>query len=275
MDNFLIITNLFLLILAISLTPSNTVLIIFILIFIGVLLGYIYFQLSIMTISSIVLCGALCYIVLVLLRVFKKHPKAQPTFNWNNFIHDEINPDLLMIRMSLSAFPLENPTLNETTRELLKTTEDHLKMIYSKLRFKIDHSDEIVTGVGLEKSLHMLIDQYKALVPDIHFDLVNQNTKPIARHLELLIYQCLKEIIFNAIKHSSCDQIQITLQQTTDGITILVKDNGSGVIRLLPGFGINKIQERLQSVDSELNFKTKFQKSFEAFFFIHDRFLTN
>jgi len=69
----------------------------------------------------------------------------------------------------------------------------------------------------------------------------------------ILLYQSVRELLFNVVKHARVTQASVSIDEGKDGVTLVVQDGGAGFdTRLLErsprafgGFGIFSIRERL------------------------------
>lgn len=82
---------------------------------------------------------------------------------------------------------------------------------------------------------------------------------PISEETSLMLFQTVRELLFNIVKHAGVREAAVTLKPMPDGIRITVADQGRGfeVARALDmphSFGLINIQERLALLDGRLTF---------------------
>ncbi|MED3660686.1 ATP-binding protein [Ureibacillus terrenus] len=86
----------------------------------------------------------------------------------------------------------------------------------------------IVEDLGLEKSLHSLKRKCQTnLNVTIEID-YNTNLRVIPASLSLQVFQMIKELVYNAIKHSSSKKVFVSVLETNNLLNIKVKDHGIG-----------------------------------------------
>ena len=81
----------------------------------------------------------------------------------------------------------------------------------------------------------------------------DKQEKPVGEQLRGFLYQSIRELIINAIKHGSAHSVEIYLRRINDLLEVEVTDDGSG-FRVNPpgvptaegGFGLFSIRERLR-----------------------------
>lgn len=71
------------------------------------------------------------------------------------------------------------------------------------------------------------------------------------RHLSIIIYQMVRELLFNVVKHAHVDSASVILRQQNGQLQLTVVDHGVGYettghdSNSLPGFGLAHMQERI------------------------------
>jgi signal transduction histidine kinase len=73
--------------------------------------------------------------------------------------------------------------------------------------------------------------------------------------IESFIVRMVMEGITNAIRHGKADKIEISLFQGSESLSISVQDNGAGADSLLPGLGLIGIENRLDKIRGQIEYK--------------------
>jgi PAS domain S-box-containing protein len=86
---------------------------------------------------------------------------------------------------------------------------------------------------------------------------VAETERPLDSELAGLLYQAVRELLMNVVKHAHAHRIDIFLDQRDDHLSITVTDDGIGVvsknIQSLPsGFGLFNIRERLRALGGQM-----------------------
>jgi CheY-like chemotaxis protein/two-component sensor histidine kinase len=76
----------------------------------------------------------------------------------------------------------------------------------------------------------------------------------------VLVYQCVRELLLNTVKHAHVEAADVTVSQDAEGLKLTVADDGVGFVPnslrvaggLVGGFGLLGIRERLESVGGRL-----------------------
>ena len=118
---------------------------------------------------------------------------------------------------------------------------------------------------GLPAALKWLGGQMKThgLTVVVHCD---RDHLPMEEESAVILYQSVRELLFNVVKHARTTEAVISLSCRTDNIvTITVSDQGCGfnlstmmeTDRALPGrFGLFNVQERVEAVGGRLNLES-------------------
>ncbi|MEO7767901.1 MAG: response regulator [Ferruginibacter sp.] len=102
---------------------------------------------------------------------------------------------------------------------------------------------------GLIESLNHWI-KFRSQPGLIHFDTewIHINEGLINKKLQLTIYRLVQEQIKNTIKYAATQNITVSLEQTTDTLTLTIKDDGIGfdIARAMEGVELQNINTRAE-----------------------------
>jgi PAS domain S-box-containing protein len=175
-------------------------------------------------------------------------------------LHDYLAQLLVVGRMKLSqARPQVH---NPKTEQLLSEVDDMLTQSLNYTRFLVaELSPQILYQFGLPAALKWLAGQMKShgLSVAIHCQV---DQLPLVEEIAVILYQSVRELLFNVAKHAGTGEATITLTQSPGNqVTITVSDKGSGfnpdilleTDRHHPGrFGLFNVQERIEAVGGKL-----------------------
>ena len=84
--------------------------------------------------------------------------------------------------------------------------------------------------------------------------------KPIANHIEMVLYRVIQESVNNVIKHAEASNLDISINQEIDGIDVMIEDNGKGFDAgkavANDGIGLNNIKNRVQYLKGTVEWNT-------------------
>ena len=93
----------------------------------------------------------------------------------------------------------------------------------------------------------------------------DNRAEPSTEDARLLLFECARELLLNAVKHSGVSQAHVTLLRTNDGlIKLIVRDEGKGFDPDLlkkrqadeASFGLFSIQQRLVHIGGQMEIAT-------------------
>lgn len=144
-------------------------------------------------------------------------------------IHDNIGQTLLLANVNISimqAMPLpsEAPELAKDTKQLLSKAIDDVSQLSRSL-----HSDRI-TELGafnaIKTELYRL--EQKGLFNIVIEDHLKEDTAPLSKETQLILFRMFQEILNNIIKHARAGQIIFRISETANGLEMSITDNGIG-----------------------------------------------
>lgn len=92
--------------------------------------------------------------------------------------------------------------------------------------------------------------------PAVHLDITDdlRGADPLEAHT---LFRCVQEIITNAMRHSSAENLQLKLQRDGGGALLLEAcDDGRGVESIKPGNGLKGMRERVEEYGGKLSVKS-------------------
>jgi two-component system CheB/CheR fusion protein len=128
----------------------------------------------------------------------------------------------------------------------------------------VELSPPVLHRVGLVGGLKWLANQMKQ---QSRFEVQVQSDggpEPAVEEIRLLLFECVRELLFNAMKHSGLPVAAVTVGHTPDSIEITVADSGKGFDPDLvearskdaPTFGLFSIQQRLTHLGGSMRIDT-------------------
>ena len=86
-------------------------------------------------------------------------------------------------------------------------------------------------------------------------DCENEKSK-LKKTKQVYVYRIVQEALNNALKHSDCTEIQLTITEFDDQMNVFVKDNGKGLtdesVSESTGLGFKNIKERTELLNGEM-----------------------
>jgi len=178
-------------------------------------------------------------------------------------VHDRIGQNLAISRIKIESLvgsvssPEYSKTLNEI-RDLIAQT------IASTRSLTFELSPPVLYELGFESAIEWLVRQTRQQ-HNLSAEFENDNRpKPLDDNIRVLLFQAVRELLVNVVKHASAKKVTVTVRRVNNEIRVEVADDGVGfdVSRLgsadhkTDGFGLFSIRERLSHTGGQLNIES-------------------
>jgi PAS domain S-box-containing protein len=145
-----------------------------------------------------------------------------------NILHDHIQQLLVAVRLQLNMVTRDLCVEEEQAK--LKEVDSILQEIIKASRsLTVELSPPALQGAGLVGGLKWLADHMAEMNHfSVHLQLDN-NAEPETEEIRFLLFECIRELLFNAFKHSGSQEAHVALIRMNDNqARIMVQDNGRG-----------------------------------------------
>lgn len=175
-------------------------------------------------------------------------------------LHDHIGQLLAVTKMRLSSEAAK--TADAPTQERLNDTIEILTDAIDATRsLTFELSPPMLYELGLVPTLASLLEQTAqrhAPLACVFED--DGEPKPLATDVEVLLFQVIRELITNTLKHAQADQLTVKTWREAHTMVLVVEDDGRGfdIARLdhaprgKGGFGLLSVRERLSHFGATL-----------------------
>jgi PAS domain S-box-containing protein len=167
-------------------------------------------------------------------------------------LHDHLQQLLVAARLKLSM-SRRSPDMIEEVDSLLE------EVIKASRSLAVELSPPVLNRQGLGAALRWLGQQTAdkhGLAVEVQAD---PNAEPADEDMRSQLFQAVRELLFNVVKHAQSSQATVELTTTENqGVRITVTDNGVGFdpadleANSTHGFGLFSIGERLQVIDGRM-----------------------
>ena len=168
-------------------------------------------------------------------------------------LHDTLGQQLSLIGLK-----------SDLASRLLRTNPDkalaELNDIHQTARVALQEVRELVTemrGMKLEDEIITIEKMLQAA--GIEFRLEGEpKLKETSLLAENVACMCLKEAVTNVVKHSGATSCTISIEETNTGLTLRIKDDGSGMPNSTggKGNGLRGMKERVEFVNGSLSIRS-------------------
>jgi len=168
-------------------------------------------------------------------------------------LHDQIGQSLALANIQLGS--LRDKEQGDAARKEIDKIRELLQEAIQQTRsLTLEWSPPCLYEFGLEAAVQSICEEYKnkyGIKISLKF---NEQIKPMADDLRVLLYHGVRELLVNIIKHARSNKVDISFEKDNNFIVITVEDNGIGFncseIRQRTGkergFGLFSLSERLK-----------------------------
>ena len=171
-------------------------------------------------------------------------------------LHDDLQQQLYGLAMLLPLLQRASPDEAERLLSRAETILDEATFLARTLSTEL--SPSVLASDQLEDSLRWLAErkrQLYGLQVEVVMEVPCQVVDPATR---TLLYQTLREVLFNVVKHAEVEHARLVVQQCDDDVVIRVEDDGRRLdaSAAAGGFGLTNIRSRLELVGGRFEVET-------------------
>ncbi len=178
-------------------------------------------------------------------------------------VHDNLGQALALVQIKLDE--LRSSASSADIAELLDPILVHIERASEQARSLIfELSPPILYEFGLEAALEWLADKINE-EHGLNSRLIDDGRpKPLKEDISVLLFQIVRELLVNVVKHARASNVIISMQRVNDNATVIVADDGVGAEKIerdssdfTGGFGLFSIRERLRDIGGEFNIESE------------------
>lgn len=146
-------------------------------------------------------------------------------------LHDDLQQRLFAIKTQLTFLTNDNedtglsPTANADLRQVQRWLSDAIGITRS---LSIDLGPMVLQGEGLAEAILWLASQMKSQHSlQIQLD-ARDNLQLLDNQMRLMLFQTIRELFFNIVKHAATSEATIILEQINEKARITIRDAGKG-----------------------------------------------
>ncbi|HAO46191.1 MAG TPA: hypothetical protein DCQ97_04655 [Chitinophagaceae bacterium] len=172
--------------------------------------------------------------------------------NISREIHDSIGQKLTLAKLHLNT--LDHSQGNGIAARIMDSVEMITEVINDLSDISKSMNSEIILNNGLIKALEFEASQLlKSGRYAIDFS-VSGSPVFLAANSELVLFRIAQEALTNIIKHAEATEIKIRLHYNSNGITLIIEDNGKGFksTEINFGTGLSNMKKRAGTLNGKL-----------------------
>jgi len=171
-------------------------------------------------------------------------------------IHDTVGHTLTAALISLEAGKMLIDRDNAKAKEKIEAARLQLKKGLEQVRSSVKAIREENMLLGFEESFKAVLKQMEK---DMNISFVSRtelNIKPMPFQYHVLL-RILQESVTNGIKHGGADKFTVELVNDEKNIHMRIHDNGAGSEKIIKGFGLANMEERVKELGGSIEFQSE------------------
>jgi signal transduction histidine kinase len=166
-------------------------------------------------------------------------------------LHDGVSQSLARIKLNLEFQLLQNETKGIFEMHEIEQLTTEVGDLQGEVR-AISHAmmPRALAENGLVKAVDSLLET-TLRHQEIEYEFKHDLEHALDDFVEIEIYRMLQELIANAVKHSSCKTLKVSLVLNDKNLTLVVEDDGIGLEleHKSEGLGLNNLKARAKSLN--------------------------
>jgi PAS domain S-box-containing protein len=174
-------------------------------------------------------------------------------------LHDNIGQMLALTRIKLGVLrnTLSGDAHEDAVGGIIELIDQSIGYTKS-LSFEL--SPPLLYDIGIEATIEWLAEQMQKQHYILFYCENDGSPKPLKRDVSILLFQTVRELFMNIVKHSQAHQVNVGISREAEDIMIVVEDDGIGFdaskIDTDLTFGFFSIRERLKYLGGSLSIDT-------------------
>ena len=174
-------------------------------------------------------------------------------------LHDNIGQMLALTRIKLGVLrnTLSGNAHEDAVGGIVELIDQSISYTKS-LSFEL--SPPLLYDIGIEATIEWLAEQMQKQHYILFYCDNDGSPKPLKRDVSILLFQTVRELFMNIVKHSQAHQVNVVISRVADDIKIVIEDDGIGFdaskIDTDLTFGFFSIRERLKYLGGALAIDT-------------------
>jgi PAS domain S-box-containing protein len=175
-------------------------------------------------------------------------------------VDDRINQNLAFAKLLMGSLleSVNDPYCRAEVREVSRLVDETIKDTRSLIS---ELSSPVLYELGFVPAMQWLAQQTSKRL-DIPIDFEDDgHPKPLSDDVRVILFQAVRELLANVIRHSGAQKAKVTIVRNEDQIQINVRDDGIGFDPTAVGpsmgtrgrFGLFSIRERLEPLGGQMN----------------------
>jgi len=175
-------------------------------------------------------------------------------------LHDTVGHTFVAVITGMDAVRYLIDANPEEAKRNLEQLREYATQGLDEMRRQIHQLAPEGNGQPLHRTLEHIAAQFAEHTSvEVAFQAEGEEV-PLSEQVRITLIRFLQETLTNAVRHGRASSIEVRLRYARAAVTLKVTDNGIGMKKLVKGFGINALSERLANVNGTLQLESSPQR---------------
>ena len=177
-------------------------------------------------------------------------------------LHDDVSQNLVLLKMRLANMHKKGLSA-ESVDDMYNRID---QVIQNTRNLTFDLSSPMLYDLGLEAAIRQWLMTQLQQMHGFQCTFENDGEpKPLDEDIRVLLFQAVKELLVNVVRHSHAANVKVSVQKKDNKIQVSVEDDGvgfagtkgEGAAAEMNGFGLFSIRQRLDYIDGSVKIKSQ------------------
>jgi two-component system CheB/CheR fusion protein len=173
-------------------------------------------------------------------------------------LHDDLQQLLIALQMRMEA--LSHSLSDEQAARLAQADMLIARALDVARTLTAELSPPVLKGEDITVTLDWLALRMEHM-HKLNVEIASSSPVRLPADMHLLVYQLVRELLFNVVKHAGVDRARVKVAREEDRLVVLVEDEGAGLDPAAAqgrrpatqdGFGLHSVRQRLSLLDGRL-----------------------
>ncbi|MCA1065940.1 sensor histidine kinase [Rossellomorea sp. AcN35-11] len=177
-------------------------------------------------------------------------------------IHDTVGHKMTALLIQLQAARELLDIRPETSREKLQLCEDLVRNTLQEIRLSVRTLKDGEEPQPFITTIRKLLEDYQVMTGLSSSFTVKGDVTHIPVSVQLDLTRLIQESITNAVRHGQATGCSVRLVVTGSLVEITIQDDGTGAMKIDPGFGLKNMRERVGAHGGTILFESNDSEGF-------------
>ncbi|WP_421383222.1 sensor histidine kinase [Bacillus salacetis] len=177
-------------------------------------------------------------------------------------IHDTVGHKMtaLLIQLQVAKELLESQP--DKSRQTMQLCEELARNTLQEIRLSVRTLKDDNEPQSFVTTVRKLLEDYQAMTGLASNFSVKGDVALIPISVQLDMTRIIQESITNAVRHGQAKECRVEMEVSAGAVRIMIQDDGAGVAKVSPGFGLKNMRDRVHEHGGTIVFESTASQGF-------------